>query len=179
MTSNIGASYLNELPDEADTIPPATRELVHSALRTALPIEFVNRVDSIILYERLSRKNVRNIVDIRIGEVQQRLRKNGRDIKLDPTPAALDFLASVGYHPLFGARPLNRSIQTELLNPLSRFILDESIRDGETARIDFDAKANRLVVVPNHEPSVPMDEDNGGDTDDDMKDDDLEVEELD
>ncbi|GAA5901605.1 hypothetical protein JCM8208_001553 [Rhodotorula glutinis] len=178
MTSNIGASYLNELPDEADTIPPATRELVHSALRTALPIEFVNRVDSIILYERLSRKNVRNIVDIRIGEVQQRLRKNGRDIKLDPTPAALDFLASVGYHPLFGARPLNRSIQTELLNPLSRFILNESIRDGETARIDFDAKANRLVVVPNHEPSVPMDEDDD-DTDEEMQDGDVEVEELD
>jgi len=110
--------------------------------------------------------------------VQQRLRKNGRDIKLEATPAALDFLASVGYHPLFGARPLNRAIQTELLNPLSRYILNESIRDGETARIDCDAKANRLVVVPNHEPSVPMDDDDD-DTDAEMADGDVEVEELD
>ncbi|GAA6024897.1 hypothetical protein JCM10207_000279 [Rhodosporidiobolus poonsookiae] len=177
MTSNIGAAFLNDLPDDCEKIPENTRQLVDGALRTTLPIEFLNRIDSVVIYNRLSRKDVRNIVGIRIDEVQKRLRANGKDIKLDITDGALDFLGSVGYHPTFGARPLNRAIQTELLNPLSRYILDESIRDGETAKIDWDPKANRLVVFPNHEPNVRMDEDD--DMDDDMDDDAIEIEEVD
>jgi len=94
---------------------------------------------------------------------------------LEISKPALDFLASVGYHPSYGARPLNRAIQNELLNPLSRYIIDESIRDGETARIEFDAPANRLVCIPNHESSVPVD----NDSDEEMGDDSIEVEELD
>ncbi|BGO94734.1 hypothetical protein NBRC10512_007319 [Rhodotorula toruloides] len=176
MTSNIGSAFLNELGDDVETVPPATRELVNGALRAALPIEFINRVDSIIIYNRLSRKDVRGIVNIRLAEVQKRLRSNGRDITLSVSEPAMDFLGSIGYSPMFGARPLNRAIQTELLNPLSKMILDESLRDGETARIEFDDKRNRLVVVPNHEPSVRMDEDE----DEDMSGgSDIEIEEVD
>ncbi|KAM0793442.1 hypothetical protein ACM66B_000887 [Microbotryomycetes sp. NB124-2] len=174
MTSNLGASYLNDLPDDGSAIPPETKELVHGAIRAHLPPEFINRIDSIIVYNRLSRKDVRNIVNVRIEEIQKRLRGNGRDITLDLSPAALDFLGSVGYHPTYGARPLNRAIQTELLNPLSAMIIAEQVRDGETAHIDWDAKANRLVVQPNHE-AIAMELDD----DDDDSDDDIEVEELD
>ncbi|KWU42084.1 P-loop containing nucleoside triphosphate hydrolase protein [Rhodotorula sp. JG-1b] len=178
MTSNIGASYLNDLPDDAETIPKETRELINSALRTTLPIEFVNRIDSITLFNRLTRADVRGIVAIRIAEVQKRLRANGRDITLQLSDAALDYLGSVGYSPIFGARPLNREIQTSLLNPLSKMILEECIRDGETARVDFDAPRNRLVVTPNHEPTVQMEQDDD-DLDDDMDEDDVAIEEVD
>ncbi|KAM0756236.1 hypothetical protein T439DRAFT_320934 [Meredithblackwellia eburnea MCA 4105] len=179
MTSNLGSSYLNDLPDDGSPIPAATQELVQGAIRANLPPEFINRIDSIIIYNKLSRKDVRSIVDIRIAEVQKRLRANGKDITIDVSPDALDYLASVGYHPSYGARPLARSIQTELLNPLSRYILDDSIRDGETARVQLDAKANRLVVIPNHAPTV-MDVDNDDDSDEDSDGyKDIEVEELD
>ncbi|GAA5947073.1 hypothetical protein JCM3765_002140 [Sporobolomyces pararoseus] len=175
MTSNLGSSFLNELPDDGSPVPESTRELVNGAIRAHLPPEFINRLDAIVIYNRLSRSDVRSIVEVRIQEVQKRLRSNGKDVTLDISKPALDFLASVGYHPSYGARPLNRAIQNELLHPLSKFIIDESIRDGETARIDFDPKANRLVVIPNHESSVPYAED----SDEEMGDDSIEVEELD
>ncbi|GAA5876075.1 hypothetical protein JCM16303_007012 [Sporobolomyces ruberrimus] len=175
MTSNLGSAFLNELPDDGSPVPDSTKELVNGAIRAHLPPEFINRLDSIVIYNRLSRSDVRSIVEVRIQEVQKRLRGNGKDITLDISKPALDFLASVGYHPSYGARPLNRAIQNELLHPLSKFIIDESIRDGETARIDFDAQANRLIVFPNHESSVPFVED----SDEEMGDDSIEVEELD
>ncbi|BGP52503.1 hypothetical protein JCM8202_000150 [Rhodotorula sphaerocarpa] len=178
MTSNIGASYLNDLPDDVEDIPQATRDLVDGALRATLPIEFINRVDGIIHYNRLSRADIRGIVGIRLGEVQRRLRANGRDITLSVSDGAMDFLASVGYSPAFGARPLNRAIQDNLLNPLSRMILDESVRDGETAQVEFDAPANRLVVVANHEPSTPMEQDDLS-SDEEDEDGDIAIEELD
>ncbi|CEQ38850.1 SPOSA6832_00325 [Sporobolomyces salmonicolor] len=174
LTSNLGAAYLNELPDDGSAIPDSTKELVQGAIRAHLPPEFINRLDSIVIYNRLSRKDVRSIVNIRIQEVQKRLRSNGKDITLQVSDAALDFLANIGYHPSYGARPLNRAIQNELLNPLSRFIIDESIRDGEVAKVEFDAKANRIVVIPNHEPSITLDED-----EDMASGSDIEVEELD
>lgn len=176
MTSNLGAAFLNELPDDGSPIPPSTKELVNGAISAHLPPEFINRLDSIVIYNRLSRKDVRSIVDVRIQEVQKRLRNNGRDITLQLSTEALDFLGSTGYHPSYGARPLNRAIQTELLNPLSSLIISEAIRDGETAKVEWDAKANRLVVIPNHEP-IAMDIDDD-DSDEDM-DDAIEVEELD
>ncbi|GAA5896934.1 ATP-dependent Clp protease ATP-binding subunit [Sporobolomyces salmoneus] len=177
MTSNLGSAYLNELPDDGAPVPAETKELVMGAIRAHLPPEFLNRIDSIVIYNRLSRHDVRSIVEVRIQELQKRLRANGKDITLDVSKPALDFLASVGYHPAYGARPLNRAIQNELLHPLSKFIIDESIRDGETARIDFDPQANRLVVIPNHEPSIQYDQD----SDEEMGDgeDGIEVEELD
>ncbi|ORY73419.1 P-loop containing nucleoside triphosphate hydrolase protein [Leucosporidium creatinivorum] len=176
MTSNLGAAFLNELPDDGSAIPPATKELVNGAIRAHLPPEFINRLDSIVIYNRLSRKNVRSIVDVRIQEVQKRLHNNGRDITLELSPEALDFLGSIGYHPSYGARPLNRAIQSELLNPLSSLIISEAIRDGEVAKVEWDAKANRLVVTPNHDPiAMDVDEDDYDEDSDDA----IEVEELD
>ncbi|GAA6062402.1 hypothetical protein JCM10212_006188 [Sporobolomyces blumeae] len=177
-TSNLGSAFLNDLPDDGSSVPPETRELVQGAIRAHLPPEFINRLDSIIIYNRLSRDDVRSIVEVRIQEVQKRLRSNGKDIKLQVSKGALDFLASVGYHPSYGARPLNRAIQTELLNPLSKYIIDESIRDGEVARVEFDAPANRLVCIPNHAPTVELEPDS---EDEDMESDGdrIEIEELD
>ena len=85
---------------------------------------------------------------------------------------AKNFLCASGYSPIYGARPLNRAIQSDLLNPLSVMILSDRVRDGETIRVTFDGPRNRLAIIPNHE-GVGM----GADTDDYI--DDIEVEEMD
>lgn len=85
---------------------------------------------------------------------------------------AKNFLCASGYSPIYGARPLNRAIQSDLLNPLSVMILSDRVRDGETIRVTFDGPHNRLAIIPNHA---------GNSTDLDMDDyaDDIEVEEMD
>ena len=111
------------------------------------------------------------IVDIRLKEVQDRLAD--RKITLAVDEAAKQFLGSIGYSPTYGARPLNRAIQSELLNPLSVMILSDRIRDGETVQVRFDGPHNRLVIVPNHEASADT-------MDIDYEDiDDIEIEEMD
>ena len=119
----------------------------------------------------LSRANVLKIVDIRLKEVQERL--TDRKMKLELDDAAKNYLMSIGYSPVYGARPLNRAIQQELLNPLSVMILSERIRDGETVRVAFDGPHNRLQIIPNNEGTgETMDVD-------DYEDDDIEIEEMD
>lgn len=123
------------------------------------------------LQRTLSRANVLKIVDIRLKEVQDRLVDRKMTLELDD--AAKSYLMSIGYSPAYGARPLNRAIQQELLNPLSVMILSERVRDGETVRIAFDGPHNRLQIVPNHEGNGE-----GMDVDYD-EDEDIEIEEMD
>ena len=136
-----------------------------SAISAAFPPEFLNRIDDIILYRSLSRKDIRKVVEVRLKEIQTRLEGNGRKIKLAVDDHAMDWLGSAGYsrksHPLvltsytdryaatYGARPLARLIQTEILNPLSKLLLQARVRDGETVHITADLRRNRLVVIPN------------------------------
>ena len=120
----------------------------------------------------MSRRNVTKIVDIRLKEVQDRLTE--RKMILDVSNEAKHYLASIGYSPVYGARPLNRAIQSELLNPLSVLILENAVRDGEIIKVQFDGPHNRLVIVPNHERQGPSE---GMDVD--WDDDDIEVEEMD
>lgn len=179
MTSNLGSSYLNDLPENSTKVPPETRELVQGAIRAALPPEFINRIDSIVIFNRLAQREIRKIVEVRLAEIQQRMAKNGRDVTLKLSDAAVDWLAATGYNPVYGARPLNRAIQHEMLDPLARYLIDGSIRDGEEAHIELDARANRLVVKPNHESTMELDvEDAFGEPDSDDGDE-IEVEEMD
>ena len=120
----------------------------------------------------MSRANVLKIVDIRLKEVQDRLAD--RKMKLVLDDAAKNYLMSIGYSPAYGARPLNRAIQQELLNPLSVMILSERVRDGETVHVQFDGPPNRLHIVPNHEGTG-----DGMDVDYYDDDDDIEIEEMD
>lgn len=112
------------------------------------------------------------IVDLRLREVEERLAD--RKIKLDIDDDSKNYLMSVGYSTTYGARPLNRSIQKELLNPLSVMLLSDRVRDGETVRVRFDGPNNRLEIIPNHEGS-------GGEElmDVDDYDDEIEIEEMD
>ena len=95
---------------------------------------------------------------------------------LKVSPEAKEYLASIGYSPIYGARPLNRAIQTELLNPLSVLILENAVRDGESIDVQFDGPRNRLFIKPNHHSERPV---NGMDVDWDDADDDIEIEEMD
>lgn len=173
MTSNLGSQYLNALPPDSKITPEAS-EGVHNSIRAHFPPEFINRISSIIIFNPLGRKQVTSIVNVRLAEVQKRLAKNGKNIKLEVDDQAKSWLADIGYQPAYGARPLNRAITNELLNPLSRLIIQDQIRDGETARVTADTRANRLVIIPNHEPSVSMDE-NGMDVDDVIDEDDVRI----
>lgn len=172
MTSNLGAAYLNEAGDSQGAVPAATRELVMGSIRGHFPPEFINRIDDIVIFvsrltsrrplytykltpcfslliqRTLSLDSVSSIVDIRLREVQARLSDKKITLHLDKD--ATQYLASMGYSPIYGARPLNRAIQHDLLNPLSLLLLEERIRHGEKCRVTFDGPHNRLVIHPNH-----------------------------
>jgi ATP-dependent Clp protease ATP-binding subunit ClpB len=133
------------------------------------------QLDEVIYFRMLSRSNIRSIVELRLAEVQTRMIKNGRKLKLAIDEDAKTFLGDAGFSPQYGARPLNKVIQREILNPLSKLILQNCILDGEVVKIHADLPRNRLVVEPNHEPEIVEDEDDDMDIDDD----DLEIEEVD
>lgn len=171
MTSNLGAAYLNALP--GGPIPPDTRSLVMGAIKAHFPPEFRNRIDEIIIYRPLSPANIRKIVDIRLAEFAARLAPRKLTLHLDD--AAKDFLGAIGYSPTYGARPLNRAMQEQILNPLAMLLLQERILDGEAVRVTFDGPSNKLVILANHR-GVQMPADMDLDDDDE---DDLMVEEMD
>jgi ATP-dependent Clp protease ATP-binding subunit ClpA len=114
------------------------------------------------------------IVDIRLKEVEDRLAD--RKIKLDLDLESKSYLMSVGYSPAYGARPLNRAILSELLNPLSVMILSGRVRDNEVVQVRFDGPHNKLYIIPNHESTVG--DDLGMDVDDEDSDA-IEIEEMD
>ncbi|POW06771.1 hypothetical protein PSTT_08747 [Puccinia striiformis] len=173
MTSNLGAAFLNEL-EEDSPIPESTRSLVHGAIRSHFAPEFINRIDATIIFNKLGSAQIRSIVDVRLAEIQKRLQINGKNITLEIDEQARNWLGQAGFNPQYGARPLNRTIQNELLHPLSRMILDERIRDGEPARITADWKLNRLVIFPNHD-ALAMDIDDEQDV---LSDDDIQIEDV-
>lgn len=178
MTSNLGASYLNESQAEGP-VPPEVATKVHGAIAGHFPPEFINRIDGIILYRRLTRDDLKGIVKLRLHEIQERLNKNGKKIKLLVDETAEDHLAATGYSATMGARPLARTIQAEILNPLSRLLLQNRVREGEKVSVTADVKHNRLVVIPNHDADVEMADDADDSDDDDDEADEMIVEELD
>lgn len=121
--------------------------------------------DEIIVFLPLDGASVGKIVDLRLKKVQAPLAE--RKVVLDVDAAAREYLAMRGYSPTYGARPLQRAIQSELLNPLSVLILGERVRNGETVRVTFDKTHNRLVVVPNHAGSGEAMDVDGDEWDDD------------
>ena len=136
LTSNIGSQYIMEdLPKEE------RNRRVTEALRGHFRPEFLNRVDEIIIFDRLDDRQITKIVDIQLARLLERLEKN--HISLQLTDAAKRFLAKEGYDPAYGARPLRRVIQREILDPLSLEILDGEFHDGD--RITVDAADDRLV----------------------------------
>jgi ATP-dependent Clp protease ATP-binding subunit ClpB len=114
--------------------PDERREEVLAEVRATFRPEFVNRVDEIVVFEPLTRDDIRAIVDIQIAALAERLAD--RKLTLDLSDAARDLLADEGYDPAFGARPLKRLIQRELQDPLAMRLLAGEIHDGDIVRVD-------------------------------------------
>jgi ATP-dependent Clp protease ATP-binding subunit ClpB len=173
MTSNLGAEYLARPTGKDGLIDPTTREMVMNALRNYFLPEFLNRISSIVIFNRLTRKEIRKIVELRVSEIQKRLVDNNRNVTISVSTEVKDYLGKAGYSPAYGARPLARLIEKELLNKLAVLILRNAIRDGEVARVELiDGK---VVVLPNHQDS---DRESETDADSMMLDDDEAVEEV-
>jgi ATP-dependent Clp protease ATP-binding subunit ClpB len=140
LTSNLGSEILASLPEAADV--SVARSAVMAAVRDAFRPEFLNRLDEILLFRRLSRDDMKGIVAIQL----ERLRKllADRKITLEVDAAASAWLANAGYDPVYGARPLKRVIQRELQNPLAQQILEGHIPDG--SRVHVSAGDKGLVI---------------------------------
>ncbi|MEJ5329157.1 MAG: ATP-dependent chaperone ClpB [Desulfobaccales bacterium] len=129
MTSNIGSQYIAEALNEAQM-----RERVMEALRHHFRPEFLNRVDDILIFHRLTLEHLHKIVDLQIAKLQKLLDEH--HIKLELTPKAKDFLAEAGYDPVYGARPLRRAIQRHLQDKLAPMILAGEFKEGDVIVVD-------------------------------------------
>jgi len=150
MTSNIGQDILlndEEIKNDTGKVSNFTKEKVIEEMKHNYPPEFINRIDDVLVFNRLSKKVLRNIVDIRLKEVQERI--IDKRIILNLNSEAKDWLTENGYDNLYGARPLNRLIQKRLLNPMAMYLLKGQIKDNETVNVIV--KDGDLIVEPNHE----------------------------
>jgi ATP-dependent Clp protease ATP-binding subunit ClpB len=129
MTSNIGSQYITE-----EESHEARRRLVMDALRAHFRPEFLNRVDEIIIFDRLTEDDLKKIVEIQLRRLSKRLEQKKITLKL--SDSAKELLARQGYDPVYGARPLRRTIQREILDPLSIDILEGKVREGQTVNVD-------------------------------------------
>jgi ATP-dependent Clp protease ATP-binding subunit ClpB len=148
MTSNIGSDHILDVAGD-DSQYEEMRKRVMSALRSHFRPEFLNRVDDIILFHPLSRLELRQIVGIQIQRIEKLLAD--QKISLELMPAALDYIAEVGYDPVYGARPLKRAIQREIENPLAMMLLEQTFAAGDAVAIDRGEKGlsfrNKLSPV--------------------------------
>jgi ATP-dependent Clp protease ATP-binding subunit ClpB len=145
MTSNIGSTHIQEILLDREKRPSAywgksndeeLKESVMNDLRAFFKPEFLNRVDEIIIFNPLSKDLLKQIVDIQVSRMKGYLREKGIDLVL--TDAAKERLGEIGYDPVYGARPLKRAIQREILNPLAVKLLDGTFREGDVIEVDFE-----------------------------------------
>ncbi|KAI4148283.1 MAG: hypothetical protein L6R39_002833 [Caloplaca ligustica] len=153
LTSNLGAEILLQ-PDPSapkgqemgDEITPEKQQAVMDVVRSSFAPEFLNRLDDFIMFRRLSRRALRDIVDVRLSELQARL--DDRRIQLQVDPDVRDWLAEHGYDPRYGARPLNRLVASQIGNALADLIIRGGIKAGQTAKVLVGDSGESLVVVP-------------------------------
>jgi ATP-dependent Clp protease ATP-binding subunit ClpB len=133
MTSNLGSQWILELgEDEHDEM----ERRVQAALREHFRPEFLNRVDEIVIFHALSREDLRRIVDLQAEGLRRMLAE--REFQLELTDAARDALAAEGFDPHFGARPLKRTLQKRVQNPLAMKLLQGAFKPGETIVVDVE-----------------------------------------
>ena len=130
MTSNLGSAHILHEGNAEQR-----ESLVMAALRDHFRPEFLNRVDEIVIFDRLGEPELERIVDIQLARVRQRL--EARKLRLELSPEARAHLAEAGHDPVYGARPLKRAIQRELLDPLSLALLEGRFRDGDALRAEL------------------------------------------
>jgi ATP-dependent Clp protease ATP-binding subunit ClpB len=144
MTSNIGSTHIQELLEDRTKRPAAywggdnEKELKNKVMQDMKAFfrpEFLNRVDEIIIFNSLSEELLKQIVEIQIDRMKKYLHEKKIDVIL--TDTAKEYIAKVGYDPVYGARPLKRAIQKEILNPLALRLLDGTFREGDVVEVDY------------------------------------------
>lgn len=152
MTSNIGARQLQDFgtgvgfgtKSKQEQKGDDEKRVVESALRKAFAPEFLNRIDDIIMFNSLSREDIHKIIDIELKKLYDRV--DGLGYKLELCENAKDYIADKGYDSKFGARPLRRALQKFIEDPLAEHIIQASISEGDTIKIDYDKKADDLKI---------------------------------
>ncbi len=149
MTSNLGTEFVRKagsvgfLQRSGDDEERASHEKIEKALKSTFRPEFLNRIDEIITFSPLSREQMREIVDLQMNEVQERLSEHGLSVAL--TEEARNWLADVGFDPGFGARPLRRALQKHVESPLSVRLLSGEFTANDIVEVDVDKEKNELV----------------------------------
>ncbi len=136
MTSNVGSQFIASA--QAIANPEEVTEQVNEALRATFKPEFLNRIDDVVVFHALMLDDIEKIVDIQLKGVRERLRR--QRLKLQLTPAAVQALALEGLDPVYGARPLKRLIQRQVVDNVASLILDGRVREGDTVEVDVDDK---------------------------------------
>ncbi|NJO79194.1 MAG: ATP-dependent chaperone ClpB [Cyanobacteria bacterium RM1_2_2] len=145
MTSNIGSQYILDIAGD-DRKYEEMRSRVMEAMRSNFRPEFLNRIDEIIIFHGLQKSELRQIVGLQVKRLATRLADRKMSLRL--SDAALDFLAEVGYDPVFGARPLKRAIQRELETQIAKAILRSEFHDGDTIFVDVENERLAFKRLP-------------------------------
>jgi ATP-dependent Clp protease ATP-binding subunit ClpB len=138
MTSNVGSQFITEEDDET-----IIETRVMDALRSHFRPEFLNRIDEVVIFHRLREEDLREIVDIQLRRLARIL--SGKGLTVELTDDAKEFLASRGWDPVYGARPLKRAIQTWLQNPLAVSLLEGKLGEGDHVLVDVAPGAEELT----------------------------------
>jgi ATP-dependent Clp protease ATP-binding subunit ClpB len=161
MTSNIGSQIIRERFTDMDTknreqVIEQTKEEVFELLKQTVRPEFLNRIDELVMFQPLTKREIRKIMDIQFRQIQQRLAEQGMVLEADNE--VLDFIAREGYDPVFGARPLKRVMQRRILNALSKEILSGRIQKNAIVgmMLNEDESGNEDIIFYNLDKVVPV-----------------------
>ncbi|KAK5223346.1 chaperone ATPase hsp78 [Exophiala xenobiotica] len=146
LTSNLGAEILMGSGANVENVTPEQKKGVMEVVQASYPPEFLNRIDEFIIFNKLSKSALRDIVDIRIKELQARL--DDRRMKLDISDNVKDWLCEKGYDPRYGARPLNRLIQHEIGRKLADRIIRGELKTGDNAKVVISKDGDALELEP-------------------------------
>ncbi|RNC68341.1 MAG: ATP-dependent chaperone ClpB [Desulfuromonadales bacterium] len=144
MTSNLGSQWIQQY---GATDYARMKAMVTETLKESFKPEFLNRIDEVVIYHALPMERIKQIVDIQLNQLRGRLEE--RHIGMELTDKARDYLAHEGYDPAFGARPLKRTIQRKLQDPLALMLLDGKLIEGDTVRVDLSVAGDSLVIKKN------------------------------
>ena len=145
LTSNLGSEYILEGIDENNEITPEARAQVDKLLKTRFRPEFLNRLDEIVFYKPLSKKEIYPIIDLMLDGLRKRL--EDKQLELEVTDEAKEFIAKEGYDPIYGARPLKRYIQSKLETLIARTMIANDLDPFTTIKVDSDGEKLSLTTI--------------------------------
>ena len=144
-TSNVGSSAILSLSEDGGAVDRSSmRKLVEEAMRSQFKPEFLNRIDETVIFESLTKEDLRGIVRLEVAKVEKRLAD--KSVSLKATEGALDQLAERGYDGVYGARPLKRVIQREVERQVAKMILEGSVAEGSALEIAVGSDGEQIVV---------------------------------